>query len=378
MYDICTEYLEIIAGTNNHYANAYMEASKHIEASDDKSKKYIENFVTSIETLNKKVGNDTRLSSSKGNIKSFNGYENITSVIDFLNKNAAGVDGLKDIITIKNMLEKYQPQYTEAYEKHIRILTIEYETALYMVITGLSLIIATSIDVTSSNDKITIRKKSSSSHGVIIKTCKQFAKELSSNGHKSYIEGLIKSSTEAPVDTNIEESVYTEGVMGEVKATIGLIDNFFTHVQTALHSGKSILRTIKRSFFGIVPLIRCGLYIHYKKKADTILALEQQAEFLQQNINRLEKRTNIDPAQKEEIIKKQKAAIEAYNKKAEKLRAQLMETEKEASTEIAKEDPSMGKAEPSISSTSNDSGSTDDGDFVLEGVSIRDLYSNMD
>ena len=55
------------------------------------------------------------------------------------------------------MLEKFQPLYTESYEKQVRLIMLEYETALYMLITGLSLVIATNIDVENSNNNIMIK-----------------------------------------------------------------------------------------------------------------------------------------------------------------------------------------------------------------------------
>ena len=68
-------------------------------------------------------------------------------------------------------------------------------------------------------------------------------------------------------------------------------------------------------------------------------------------------------AQKEEIIKKQQAACEKYAKKAEKLRAQFAEGEKEAATAIAAEDPKMKEV--------------GDGELVLEGgISIKDIFGD--
>lgn len=368
MYDVCTDYLEIIAGTNNRYAKAYVEASKNIEASNDRSKRYIENFIKSIEAINKKAGSDKRITSSKGNIKSFQGYENITDALAFLSKNGASIPGLKSLSSMKNSLEKLQPLYTEAYEKNIQIIMIEYDTTVYMLVTGLALLIATHVDVSQNNGKsnVVINTKNGNSNRVIIKTCDQLAKELSAAAHKSYLEGLIASS-----EVNVNESV--SSIVGD---TLTLIDNFSVHVNQIKYAGKNILATIKRTLFGIVPLIRCGLYLKYKKKADTIVALEQQMNFIQQNIDKLEKRTNIDQTKKEEIIKKQQAYIEAYRKKAEKLKAQLTETEKEASTELAKEDPKMG--DTSNTSDNPHEGPTDDGDFILEGSSIRHSFNRID
>ena len=67
----------------------------------------------------------------------------------------------------------------------------------------------------------------------------------------------------------------------------------------------------------------------------------------------------MDPAKKAAIIKKQQAVCEQYMKKAEKLRAELCEAEKAASTAINKSNPDMKK-------TNNNA----DDDFVLEAVGL--------
>lgn len=391
MYDVCLEYTTILAGTDNQYSKAYLEVTKNMEISKDKNLKYVENFMKSIEEINKKCGSDTRISSSKGNIKDFKGYKDITTVVDYFKTSGSSVEGFKDLVTIKEALERNQSLYTEAYSKGIRVLILEYETALYMLVTGLSLLMATNVDV--SNDKILIQKKTGASGGVILKTCKQFAKELDGKKHREYMDGLIKvndsSKENKPVDTsnddkkdkkeeketNVNESVFYEDMAGIsvlVASTLSLVDNFIYHLSTIPASIRGIARSLKKTFFGIIPLIRCGIYIKYKKKADTIVALEQQAEFLQKNIDRLKRRTNIDPAEKAEIIKRQEAYVKGYLKKAEKLRAQLMETEKEASTALAKEDPKMSDT----SSDKKEDGPTDDGDFILEGSSVHDFFPN--
>lgn len=371
MYDICTNYVEIIAGTSNHYDKAYTEAFKNITASNAKSKKYIENFVKSIEDINKKGGKDPRIISTKGNIKSFQGYDNINNAIKFLTKNAPKVDGIKELTILKTSLEKLQPLYSEAYTKQIRVITLEYETALYMLVSGLALIIATNVDVVDSNNKIIVQEKTGTTHGIILKTCKSYARELSAPKHKDYLEGLIKINSDKSF--TMKESTFTESAVGVVADTVNLLDNVCNHINTLVIAGRNVIATVKNTVFGIVPLIRCGLYIRYKKKADTILALEEQMVFIQQNIEKLEKRTNIEPEKKADIIKKQQAYIEAYRKKAEKLRAQLSETEKEAATEIAKDDSTIGDT-----STSSNSSSNDDDDFILERTSVRHGFKRSD
>ena len=88
MYDMALDYIEIVAGTSKTYSTAYQEAANNIDVSSTKGLKILTNFLNNIESLNNKASvKDTRISSSKGNIKSFSSYENVKSAINFLSKN---------------------------------------------------------------------------------------------------------------------------------------------------------------------------------------------------------------------------------------------------------------------------------------------------
>ena len=50
-YDIRTNYLEIVAGTNNTLDPAYKEAADNIANDNTKSIGYLKNFITSIEKI---------------------------------------------------------------------------------------------------------------------------------------------------------------------------------------------------------------------------------------------------------------------------------------------------------------------------------------
>lgn len=361
-YSISNNFLEIIAGTNNKLHPVYTEASKNVDANNDKSLGYIKNFITSIENVaDKEKVKDERITKSKGNIRNFVAYDDIKTSIEFLKKQVGSttINALEDIL---KDIEKYQPQYTEGYEKNIRLVVLEYESAVDLLVTGLTLTMAENIDVVQSGNGIKIQKVATKNDGIIHKTISDFSKQLKNKTHKEYLDEMIKSKEYANVDTNIEESAtFTEAAVAD---TLELIDTIITSVGKIGHYTLAIVRTIKNSLFGIIPLIRSCLYIRYKKRADTILALEQQAEFIQQNIERLQNRTNMDPKEKEEIIKKQKATVEAYKKRAAKLRAQLLEGEKEASVAINKENPVIKN--------------TDD-DFILEnGMTVKEFFSSND
>ena len=70
-----------------------------------------------------------------------------------------------------------------------------------------------------------------------------------------------------------ESTSFTESSVGD---TIDLITSIFHNVKKLGSFAKRTIVGIRQSFFGIIPLIRACLYMRYKKKADTILALEQQ------------------------------------------------------------------------------------------------------
>lgn len=365
-YNICNDYMEILAGTTNKYSLMYEKVSKNISEDNNESLKYLKNFITSIESLSSKEKvKDSRISETKGNIESFGGYECIKVVTECLKKNLSGVPLMKDLSTLHDTLLKYKALYMDGYRKNIRLVVLEYDSILYMLVTGLSETMMNYIDVVQNGTSIRIQKKSpGKTYGVIDKTIKELASEVSKKSHKEYLEEMIKGIDNVGVDINVNES--TTFMESKVLDTINLISSIMTNVGKV---GKFVKRTaisIKNSVFGIVPLIRSILYIRYKRKADTILSLEQQALLLQRNIDQLQNMKNMDPKKKEEIIKKQKAYVEAYKKKAEKLRAQLCETEKDAAIEINKDNPNMKNTD------GND-------DLVLEnGMTINQIFSDKE
>jgi len=357
-YEINTNYLSIIAGTSNTMTREYREAVEENDKGNAQAMGHLKNFITSIESLASKENvKDERISSSRGNIKQFKGYDNIKVALGFLDKNLKGTDLLKELHDINAALESCATQFTAGYDRNVRLIILEYESAVYLLVTGLSMLMATRVDVVQNGTSIKIQKKSGTDMGVIAKTIREMAKQMSAKTHKDYLEDLLKSKENLKINVNRvkvqnESVAFTESAVSD---TLELIDSIINNVSKI---GGFVKRTIvgfKKSFFGIIPLIRSCLYLRYKKKADTILALEQQIQFINQNIEQLQNIKTMDPAKKNEIIQKQKAIVEQYRKKAEKLRAELCETEKEAATEIKKEDPQLKDV---------------DDDFVLEWAGL--------
>jgi len=375
-YSICNNYLEIVAGTGNKTHPKYVTEAKSIASSGTEGLGKLKNFITSIEKISSSSAcKDSRISESKGNIKNFSGYENITTAMTFLKSNLSGVNLMKDLISLYDNLIKYQPLYSDGYTKGVRLVILEYESAVYMLVTGLSMAMANNIDVVSTGTKVKIVKKSSDTHGTISTVISDLVKQLNKSEHKTYLENMVKARDNVKIDTSkidkkeenkddkeIKESYMVESLVSD---TLELINTGISLVGSGVRFVGTATRAVKDSIFGIVPLIRSVMYLKYKKKADTILALEQQVQFIQQNINQLENRSNIDPKKKEHIIKKQQAHIDAYKKRAEKLRAELMETEKDASNAIKNDNPNMSK---------EDTPNKDD-DFVLEGKTIKEIFT---
>lgn len=360
MYDINNDFLQIISGTSNRLSNRFLEAKANVETSKG-ALGYLKNFVTSIEALSNKTGvKDERISSSKGNIRAFVGFENIKTSMEFIKNNLRGVHIVKDLDSLYNSIQSYQPQYVEGYNKNISLIILEYESAMDLLVTGITLVMANNVGISHNGTRIKIIKKGSDdiSH-VTAKIIKEFAAQLSNKNHRDYLEGILKTSSAATTDNSeINESYlnpYTEATFID---TIGLIDRMVDDTGRIIRFGIGTARAIKNSLFGIVPLIRSALYIKYKKKADTINALDQQVSFIKMNIEQLENITTMDPVKKAEIIQRQKAVIEQYEKRAAKLRAELTDGEREASVAINNENPRMG--------TPNNTDNTGDDDFVLE------------
>lgn len=357
-----TSFIEIVAGTNNKASRLYIEAAKQVDTDSSKSMAYIKNFITSIENIaSKDKVKDARITKSHGNISNFDGYDNIKTAIEFLQKNLGKIPEIKNLVTIYESLMKFQPQYTDGYNKNLRLIILEYECGVYLLVTGLSALMANTIDVVQTGDAIKIQKKNEKSAANTMKIIEDFAKQVNAKEHKSYLEEMIKNKDSVPIKTNIEESVsFLESAISD---TVELIDTMITSVGRIASTSKRVILAVKNSIFGIVPLIRSVLYLRYKKKADTVLALDQQVKFIQMNIEQLQNKKNMDPKKKAEVISKQKAVAEAYKKKAAKLRAELTEGEREAVTAIKQEDPKIKN--------------TDD-DFVLEGVSLSKMFEDED
>lgn len=340
LYDITTDAAELIARTSSRVTPAFTEAAAITEGKDpQRSLAYLKSFADSIDRGVKAHGRDKVLVASAGNIKQVKNYETIVKAMDqltnFLGANNAELANLR---TIHDQLVKFQPMYTDGYKLGVPLVTYEYEAASSTLIRGISVLIVTQVDPqVTSLGAFRFSKVKKQSGGAFTKLARDMAKELRSNGHGDYLKGLLDLETDPDLKVKPEDLPVTEAAQEVASTAFGLARTVVDVIRYGWNGIKSLGRmgkTIIRSMFGIIPLIRSVIYLHYKRKADTIANLELQAHYVELNIEQLENMKTMDPKEKEKIIRKQQAYVEAYRKKAEKLRAELMDCERSGTAEL--------------------------------------------
>lgn len=361
--DICTDFVQIVTGKSNKLSTAYTEAAASVEKDNDAALGYLKNFIASIENIRShRNAIDPKISASKGNIESFSSYDNIEKGLKFIttNKTPSGASITKDLVSVHDGLVRYKAHYTSGYSHNNRLLMFEYESAMYLLITGLAMALSFCFEVTDKAGTTKVTPKPKAYFGVTGKKLHEFAEELNKKDHGKYLDELDKAGSGTNSEP-VNESVYTEGAIEVVGTTINLLSSLFGAGKSVVKFGTHVFKAAKRTVFGIVPLIRGVIYLSYKRKANSILALEQNIQYIEQNINIIQNKQGISQEEKDAIIKKQRASIEKYRKRAEKLRAELEEGEKDAARAIKAEDSQMGTP-----------ASASDDDFVLE--SAKSLY----
>ena len=340
LYDFCDDYMTILAGTSNRLARAYVEAAEHVEKDDDASVKYLKKFIGSIEKLSKspKV-NDARITKSKGFLREFEEHENIDYMLKFLQQYVKEPI-VGDLKKIYDALTSYGTEYRSGYDKNVRLVELEYESAVYMLVTGLVYTMSNCVEFAQQDTGFKIVKKAIDKRDTIAKMTSKMAKQLSEKDHKLYLSKLVEAATVArrdsgkPVAESYEGEYTIESVVGDA---LDLFDAITNNIGRIMGAGKTMIRTMKRTMFGILPMIRGVIYLHYKKKADHIANLEQQCAFLKMNIDQLNRRTDLSKEEKERLIKRQSAYVKAYEKKAAKIRAELNEQSRDAAASLEKD-----------------------------------------
>lgn len=336
-YYITNDPVEIISGTTNKTTPVYVEAAKVVAGDNtQKSLGYLKGFANSIEKVMSSSTRDKAIVASAGNIESYSGYKTVTDALGYLKKHLPSHGDVTALQRIVDCLKRYATSYTDGYKSKIKLIMFEYEAAMFMLVQGVSYVITTSTDINvEDSGKIVISRvtvRGSAKHGLISKTVNDMATELSKPDHAKYLSELIAMDGENYKEANDgKDEVKTESTAEAAKGIMDMVVDVFRYGRKGVAGAARLAKLVIRTGFGILPIIRSAIYLFWKKKADTVSALETQAKFVELNIDQLQNRKDIDPAKKEATIQKQKAYVEAYRKKAMKLRAQLSEEEQQTS-----------------------------------------------
>ena len=366
------DIVELYTENTSHLSPAYMEASNIFAKVGGKGKEVIATLYKNIKgkIVGKKLTKEEEFcKKSKGDVDKIPYTKFLDDAIQLLNGVSEAKSIAKDIDTVLKFLRKHKALYEKAYEKKMDLVTMEFENAVFLIVLSASfaLSIYCQFDLDEKSGKFKKFGSPKKDGGVIFKALSELTKQITTADHIKYLEYLLKIADEIPVDTR--PTVKTEAV--GMQDALGLMTAIYGNLGKAVKFSFSIISGIWKTMFGILPLMRVIVYLRLKHKANTIIRLEEQVRMIKDNIEQLEKEKTRDPKEKEIIIRKQKAYIEAYNKKCEKLRAQLMDTEKEAvnameknkneiKEKVPKEVPGTDKKENKPSTPEMDD------DFVLD------------
>nr|DAP16816.1 MAG TPA: hypothetical protein [Caudoviricetes sp.] len=341
MYKIVLDPVEFFAETTNRTHPVYMEALEKVQGKSAGAMGHIKRFVSAIKKKYKHQDKD--IVGSKGNINSYKHHDEIEKAFAMLKKYHAGSSTVQNLEKIHSALHKNADIYQDGYRKYVDLVTIEYEMGLTTLVRGLEYQLSASLNIEEKNGSFILSKKAPESNETLDQLISSFAKELNDSAHVQFIEALVKAKDEFKVDTNVNEVVtFEESSVSEV---VSLINSIVTNTGNVVKNIIGGAKALAKSAFGILVILRACTYYFYQRKADKIMKLQEQIQFLEINVEQLKNRSNIDPNKKEEIIKKQRAVIENYQKKAAKLLAQLQDNSRETSSMLKEDAPEIKKNE---------------------------------
>lgn len=339
---ITSDIMEILSGVTNTTSPLYTEAVKNVNGSTEKKLAILKRFMTSINSRG--MIDNKEILASKGDIKKYSKYGDIVSGLDKLKSFMGSNKEYKSLQTILTELEKHRDDYVRGYEKKIPLLTLVYESSAFMLIDGVNYLIANCIEVVEHNEKVEMKFKGAAPKGIMTKTINDLAAQLSSKSFNNFIEVAIDTVNKDIVTT--EATVFEEASGGSVVTdVVALVERILSfvgkHGLAVVRGGYEIIKAV----FNIVPIVRNIIFIYYKHKVDKIERYEILIQFIQMNIDQLNNKKDMDPKEKEKIIKKQKATIQRYTNLANNLRARFTDVEQQVENDVDADNASIRNAE---------------------------------
>lgn len=283
------------------------------DANSPVTRKYHEKLFQSV--IEKKHINFGSIEKSKGDIKEYEGYQNMIEILDILSKLAIAerydsVLGYVQIVqkAIKN-LEDLRTAYMEGFSTKTDYVILEYNTYVYTTVEATTTLLYEFVEYVKRPDMVTmeiqLKNNKSRANLFYFEQLKKFNNVIDKMGieYRKLLENLCKKGR--------ENFIGVDEIIG--------------------------ITAISVVAMAIVPITRELIYQFYRLRGNLSASLEMQAKFLEMNKACLEAQTEMDPKKKKEIIDKQKKLSNFLRRISEKIKVKTSKSIKDTKVELNKQ-----------------------------------------
>lgn len=240
---------------------------------------------------------------SKGDIKKFDGYDNMMTTIDMLRqlskKFGIKISELDIVETAIGNIRAYRKTFEDAFTFNNDFLTLYYNSLVYACVESVSLILASYVEYVKTINALEFKlKKGKGMYGnVCIGNLRKFNNTVKSGEFAKFSKNILSKNKQQFLGTGIAATT-----------ALGLA-------------------------LAIVPILRQLIYYFYESRMSVSQYLEQQAEFLR--INQEQMNTEgMSPAEKNKVIKNQKETADKLDKLADKIKVNSKISDKNTETKL--------------------------------------------
>lgn len=283
------------------------------DANSPVTRKYHEKLFQSV--IEKKHINFGSIEKSKGDIKEYEGYQNMIEILDILSKLAIAerydsVLGYIQIVqkAIKN-LEDLRTAYMEGFSTKTDYVILEYNTYVYTTVEATTTLLYEFVEYVKRPDmvamEIQLKNNKSRANLFYFEQLKKFNNVIDKMGieYRKLLENLCKKGR--------ENFIGVDEIIG--------------------------ITAISVVAMAIVPITRELIYQFYRLRGNLSASLEMQAKFLEMNKACLEAQTEMDPKKKKEIIDNQKKLSNFLRRISEKIKVKTSKSIKDTKVELNKQ-----------------------------------------
>lgn len=283
------------------------------DANSPVTRKYHEKLFQSV--IEKKHINFGSIEKSKGDIKEYEGYQNMLEILDILSKLAIAerydsVLGYIQIVqkAIKN-LEDLRTAYMEGFSTKTDYVILEYNTYVYTTVEATTTLLYEFVEYVKRPDMVTmeiqLKNNKSRANLFYFEQLQKFNNVIDKMGieYRKLLENLCKKGR--------ENFIGVDEIIG--------------------------ITAISVVAMAIVPITRELIYQFYRLRGNLSASLEMQAKFLEMNKACLEAQTEMDPKKKKEIIDKQKKLSNFLRRISEKIKVKTSKSIKDTKVELNKQ-----------------------------------------